>query len=139
VAKAPVRWTEVTPSQFSHEAEGLNIVRELLPQTDPFRAWSNFEFRDRDGRRCEVNLLVIGLRRIHLVELKYYSGLLRGNDQTWLRDGHRAEDSPLKLTRRKAQHRDQAVYYQYKASRARRTLRGIDEQVRKAEQAVAGR
>jgi hypothetical protein len=34
--------------------------------------------------------------------------------------------------------RDQTVYYQYKADRARRTLRGIDEQVKKAEQAVAG-
>ena len=35
--------------------------------------------------------------------------------------------------------RDQVIYYQYKAGRARRTLRGIDEQVRKAEQAVAGK
>jgi hypothetical protein len=35
--------------------------------------------------------------------------------------------------------RDQVFYYQYKADRARRTLRGIDEQVRKAEQAVAGK
>ena len=35
--------------------------------------------------------------------------------------------------------RDQVIYYQYKADRARRTLRGIDEQVCKAEQAVAGR
>jgi Transposase DDE domain len=34
--------------------------------------------------------------------------------------------------------RDQVIYYQYKADRARRTLRGIDEQVRKAEQAIAG-
>jgi hypothetical protein len=34
--------------------------------------------------------------------------------------------------------RDQVIYYQYKADRARRTLRGIGEQVRKAEQAVAG-
>jgi Transposase DDE domain len=34
--------------------------------------------------------------------------------------------------------RDQVIYYQYKADRARRTLRGINEQVRKAEQAVAG-
>lgn len=34
--------------------------------------------------------------------------------------------------------RDQVIYYQYKADRARRTLRGIDEQVRKAEQAVTG-
>ena len=34
--------------------------------------------------------------------------------------------------------RDQVIYYQYKADRARRAMRGIDEQVRKAEQAVAG-
>jgi transposase len=35
--------------------------------------------------------------------------------------------------------RDQIHYYQWKADRARRTLRGIDEQVAKAEQAVAGK
>src|SRR6516225_1390052 len=34
--------------------------------------------------------------------------------------------------------RDQVIYYQYRHDRARRTLHGIDEQVRKAEQAVAG-
>jgi hypothetical protein len=37
------------------------------------------------------------------------------------------------------QRRDQVIYYQYKADRARRTLRGIDEQVAKAERAVAGK
>jgi transposase len=35
--------------------------------------------------------------------------------------------------------RDKVIYYQYKADRARRTLRGIDEQVAKAESAVAGK
>ncbi len=35
--------------------------------------------------------------------------------------------------------RDQVIYYQYRHDRARRTLRGIDEQVTKAEQAVAGK
>src|SRR4051794_5373037 len=34
--------------------------------------------------------------------------------------------------------RDQVIYYQHKADRARRALRGIDEQVAKAEKAVAG-
>jgi hypothetical protein len=34
--------------------------------------------------------------------------------------------------------RDQVIYYQYKADRARRTLRGIDQQVAKAANAVAG-
>ena len=36
------------------------------------------------------------------------------------------------------QRRDQVIYYQYKADRARRTLHGIDEQVAKAAKAVAG-
>ena len=35
--------------------------------------------------------------------------------------------------------RDQVIYYQYRHDRARRTLRGIDEQVKKAEQAIAGK
>ncbi len=35
--------------------------------------------------------------------------------------------------------RDEVIYYQYRADRARRTLRGIDEQVAKAEKAVAGK
>ena len=35
--------------------------------------------------------------------------------------------------------RDKTVYYQYRRDRARRTLHGIGEQVKKAEQAVAGK
>jgi hypothetical protein len=35
--------------------------------------------------------------------------------------------------------RDQVIYYQYRADRARRSLRGIDEQIGKAERAVAGK
>jgi len=38
----------------------------------------------------------------------------------------------------KDKRRDQVIYYHYKADRARRTLRGIDEQVTKAARAVAG-
>ena len=35
--------------------------------------------------------------------------------------------------------RDHTIFYQYRADRARRTLRGIDEHVAKAEKAVAGK
>jgi hypothetical protein len=35
--------------------------------------------------------------------------------------------------------RDQVIYYQYRAERARRTLHGIDEQIAKAAKAVAGK
>ncbi|MER5337842.1 BREX system serine/threonine kinase PglW [Micromonospora sp. NPDC002717] len=97
------RWIEVSPSQFPHEAEGLALVRAIMPSETPFRAWSNFEFRDSRGRWHEVDLLLLGRKQLHLIELKYYSGTLRGDDQRWARDGRRPEDSPLKLARRKAQ------------------------------------
>jgi transposase len=42
---------------------------------------------------------------------------------------HRGAESPAT---------DKVIYYQYRADRARRSLRGIDEQVAKAEKAVAG-
>ena len=96
------RWVEVTPSQFPHEAEGLRIVRDLMPKRAPFRAWTNFEFRDDRGNWSEVDLLILAPDGLHLVELKYYSGRLRGTDTTWLRDGHAAQDSPLLLANRKA-------------------------------------
>mgnify|MGYP001492521847 CR=1 FL=1 len=96
------RWVEVAPSQFPHEAAGLKIIRDLLPDRAPYRAWSNFEFRDDRGTWSEVDLLVLARDGLHLLELKYYSGRLRGTDQLWLRDGRRAEDSPLLLANRKA-------------------------------------
>jgi hypothetical protein len=34
--------------------------------------------------------------------------------------------------------RRRMIFYQYRADRARRTLRGIDQQIAKAEKAVAG-
>jgi hypothetical protein len=37
------RWVEVSPSQFAHEAEGLAIIRAIMPDETPYRAWSNFE------------------------------------------------------------------------------------------------
>ena len=40
--------------------------------------------------------------------------------------------------RAEGKRRDQGIYYQFKADRARRALRGIDEQVAKAAKAVAG-
>lgn len=88
------RWVEVTPSQFPHEAEGLRIVRDLMPKRAPFRAWTNFEFRDDRGTWSEVDLLILAPDGLHLVELKYYSGRLRGTDTTWLRDGHAAPGLP---------------------------------------------
>ena len=86
------RWVTIAESQFAHEKQGLEIVKQLLPDAAPFRAWSNFEFRDNRGRWHEVDLLVLARDTLYLIELKHYRGILTGNDRIWMRDGHRAEN-----------------------------------------------
>ena len=95
------RWHVVTDTEHAHEREGLEHVRELLPDRGPFQAWSNFEFVDSNGTWSEVDLLVLGEGTVYLVELKHYQGDIGGNAYRWeLR--HRSEDSPLKKTAMKA-------------------------------------
>ncbi|MET3708869.1 serine/threonine protein kinase [Arthrobacter sp. UYEF6] len=98
------RWIEVSDSQFPHEIEGLAYLKSKIPAQSPYRVWSNFEFRDGRGGWHEVDALLLGRGGLHLLELKYYSGRLTGSDTQWLRDGRRAEPSPLLLARRKAQY-----------------------------------
>lgn len=96
------RWHTVSDSEFAHEREGLALVQDLLPDRAPFHAWSNFEFRGSQGPWYEVDLLVFGEGRLHLVELKHYQGAIGGTAAVWQR-GPRSEDSPLLLARKKAQ------------------------------------
>ena len=77
------RWVTVAESQFAHEKQGLEIVKALLPDAPPFRAWSNFEFRDSRGRWHEVDLLVLARDTLYLIELKHYRGVLTGNDRVF--------------------------------------------------------
>lgn len=98
------RWVEVSPSQFAHETEGLQYLRSVVPSQSPLRVWTNFEFRDGRGGWHEVDALLLTPSGLHLLELKYYAGRLTGSDTQWLRDGKRAESSPLLLARKKAQY-----------------------------------
>ncbi|MEU8202750.1 hypothetical protein [Streptosporangium sp. NPDC049046] len=52
------RWTTVTPSQYQHEREAPEHVRSVLPDADPYRAWSNFTFTANTGHVREVDLFV---------------------------------------------------------------------------------
>ena len=102
------RWVEVSRSEFAHEAEGLRLLKHVVPDASPYRAWTNFEFMDSNGQWHEVDALVLGRRRLHLVELKAYTGIITsGNEQSWtiLSMGavQRTQRSPLLLARRKAQ------------------------------------
>ena len=55
-------------------------------------------------------------------------------------DGHVfTQPWPANAKEKAAGQHDRTIFYRYQADRARRTLRGIDEQVGKAEQAVAGK
>lgn len=102
---ADERWVEVSPSEFGHEAQGLTYLRDRLPDETPYRAWTNFEFRDSQGRWHEVDAMILTRNTLHIVELKYYSGTISGTDTRWRRDngaGSRSEDSPLMLAQKKA-------------------------------------
>ena len=43
------RWSEITPSEFAWERAALDYIKVRLPDGEPFRAWSNFEFIADDG------------------------------------------------------------------------------------------
>ncbi|HEX7316678.1 MAG TPA: BREX system serine/threonine kinase PglW [Pyrinomonadaceae bacterium] len=99
------RWTEISPSSFPWEREALEFVRERLPDHDPYRAWSNFEFVADDGSINEVDLLVLTREGFFLVEIKSRPGVISGDVMTWVwnRDGKVfTDDNPLLLANRKA-------------------------------------
>lgn len=101
----PDRWIEITPSEYAWELEALEYLKARLPDGEPFRAWSNFEFIAGDGSINEVDLLVVSLHKVYLVEIKSWGGTISGDSNTWRREGDGREhllDSPLLLANRKA-------------------------------------
>jgi len=99
-------WVEVTPSEHAHERAALNFLRERLPDREPFRVWSNFTFQAEDGRRYEVDLLVVTPTEVFLVEVKSHPNRIDGDAGTWVwttPDGKRRTfDNPLRLAESKA-------------------------------------
>ena len=101
----PPRWTVVSPSAFEWEREALEFLREHLPDHEPWRAWSNFEFVDDEGRVNEVDLLVLTPAGLLLVEIKSRPGTIDGDAHSWVwtTDGRRhTVDNSLLLANRKA-------------------------------------
>ncbi|MGY6502464.1 MAG: BREX system serine/threonine kinase PglW [Acidimicrobiales bacterium] len=94
------RWTQVTPSQHSWEADALDALRSLLPDADPFRVWTNFEFTD-GGRIHEADALAVTPKGVFLIEIKSWSGRVHGDQGSWVqerRDGTRlAYGNPARL------------------------------------------
>jgi serine/threonine protein kinase len=99
------RWTAVSQSAFEWEREALDFLRDHLPDHEPWRAWSNFEFIDDEGRVNEVDALVLTPVGLVLIEVKSRPGSLRGDaySWTWTTEGRPVTtDNPLLLANRKA-------------------------------------
>jgi serine/threonine protein kinase len=98
------RWTAITPSQFDHEREALHHVQQCLPDTEPYRAWSNFTFTADSGHVYEVDLLVAAPSGLYLIEIKSLHGRLTSSGANWVLTNHhtRTFDNPLHLADAKA-------------------------------------
>ncbi|MFD7393520.1 BREX system serine/threonine kinase PglW [Streptomyces virginiae] len=100
------RWTTVTESEYEHEHRGLEAIREKLPDSDPWRAWSNFTFTANTGHVREIDLLVIAPGGVCMIELKNWHGSVTSENGTWVQtvpNGRRVlHGNPLHLVNKKA-------------------------------------
>ncbi|WP_190817011.1 NERD domain-containing protein [Saccharopolyspora pogona] len=100
------RWVTVTESEFQHERRGLEAIRERLPDSEPWRAWSNFTFTANSGHVREVDLLVVAPGGVYLIELKDWHGSVESRNGSWLQtkpSGSQVPHSnPLHLANKKA-------------------------------------
>jgi len=100
------RWKAITESEFAWERNALEFLRKHLPDRQPYRAWTNFEFIADNGKVYEVDALILTPRGLFLVEIKSDLGTLEGDALTWTwtaADGRRySKENPLLLANRKA-------------------------------------
>ena len=50
VVAGPGRWNQAGPSEFPWEQDALDHVRNLMPDTEPYRAWAIFSFTSSEIR-----------------------------------------------------------------------------------------
>ncbi|WP_123746887.1 protein kinase domain-containing protein [Saccharothrix texasensis] len=67
---AAPRWFEAGRSRYQHEQSGLDHVRRLMPDREPYRAWATFSFPTPSGHLPECDLLMATPAGLFLVELK---------------------------------------------------------------------
>lgn len=98
-------WQTISPSEFRWEKEALDFIRQGLPTSGLYHAWSNFEFIAENGTISEVDLLIITPNGFFFVEIKSRPGKITGNNQVWTwKNGSSTfvDDNPLLLANRKA-------------------------------------
>ncbi|MEU7379209.1 NERD domain-containing protein [Streptomyces sp. NPDC042207] len=99
------RWFQPRRSRFRWEQEGLDHLRNLMPRTEPYRAWATFRFTGASGRINECDLLIAVPGGLYLLELKGHPGQVVNHGDTWQFHGDdrvRTLRNPLHLTDLKA-------------------------------------
>ena len=104
---APRNWDVITTSSHPHEQRGLEFLWSNLPDHEPYKGWSNFEFTGLDGSQNEVDALVVSKQGLFLLELKAHPGHLVRADQADLQiktpEGRSVQIShPIRLANLKA-------------------------------------
>lgn len=105
MALSTTRWHVIAESRTPWEKEALDYLRDRLPDREPVRVWSNFEFIADDGSINEVDALVLTATGFYLVEIKSRPGVIEGDAHTWSwHDAGRivTDDNPLLLANLKA-------------------------------------
>ena len=77
------RWYQERPSVYPWEQRGLDYVRHLLPDAEPYRAFATFTFTAKNGRVHEIDLLVATPNGLYLLELKAHPGTVRNKGRRW--------------------------------------------------------
>jgi Nuclease-related domain/Protein tyrosine and serine/threonine kinase len=77
------RWYQERPSVYPWEQRGLDYVKRLLPDAEPYRAFATFTFTAKNGRVHEIDLLVATPNGLHLLELKAHPGTVRNKGRRW--------------------------------------------------------
>jgi serine/threonine protein kinase len=125
-------WREVTPSRFPHEREALDYLRQNLPDHEPWRVWSNFDFMADDGSINEVDALVVSRVGFFLIEIKSHSGEVSGDQGSLYFRGEtlpKVIDHPRRLTSLKCKRLIALIRRSRAAQRRRLELPRLEELV----------
>jgi hypothetical protein len=100
------RWTRVSDSAYTWEAEPIDWLAGCLPNSDAWQGCSNLEFVAQDGSVNEVDALVLPPSKLRLFEIKSTPSTVsdEAGQWTWQRitGSREVTESPLVLANPKA-------------------------------------
>ncbi len=115
----------ITAFMAAHRLTDVTIVADAGMVSD-----SNKKALEAEGLSFIIGARIPGLPWVVADWRQHHPGVEMADQQVWVQ--------PMPASP-KDKRRDHTVFYQYRADRARRTLHGIDQQVTKAQQAIAGK